>query len=246
MGHAELLSFADDFSLAKAAALQWLNQLEHEFQPSSPYCVALSGGRIARRLFQSIASQANERSPVRNLHYFWSDERCVPPSDPESNFALAYELLLAPLTIPQVQIHRLRGEDPPEAAASAGVAELRALASSAPGEQPILNLIFLGMGEDGHVASLFPGERDHVVNSPLVYRPVLANKPPPHRITLGYKAIAAARQVWVLASGPGKEMALQKSLSGEADTPLGRVVRLRKHTRIFTDVQVTPSENFRG
>ena len=72
--------------------------------------------------------------------------------------------------------------------------------------------------------------------SRVIYRPVIAAKPPPHRITLGYPAIAAALQVWVLASGPGKENALRESLSPLGHTPLARVLRSRAHTRIFTDI----------
>ena len=92
------------------------------------------------------------------------------------------------------------------------------------------------MGEDGHVASLFPGEPEEVMRSQAVYRPVIATKPPPHRITMGYSTIAAARQVWVLASGAGKEKALREALGPGGKTPLVRVLKLRSHTKIFTDV----------
>ena len=102
--------------------------------------------------------------------------------------------------------------------------------------QPVLNLIFLGMGEDGHVASLFPGASDEVVRSKSVYVPVVAPKPPPRRITLNLATIAAARQVWVLASGAGKEQALRESLAADGKTPLSRLIRLRQETIIFTDI----------
>jgi len=120
---------------------------------------------------------------------------------------------LAPLNIPGSQIHRVRGEDPPEAAAAKAEAELRQIAPLASNGQPVLDLIFLGMGEDGHVASLFPGEPEELMASNAVYRPVVAAKPPPHRITMGYPTIAAAGQVRVLAAGAGKEKALRDSLS---------------------------------
>ena len=99
----------------------------------------------------------------------------------------------------------------------------------------MLDLVFLGLGEDGHVASLFPEETEADRASHAIYRPVIATKPPPRRITLGYPAIAAAREVWVLASGAGKEDALRKSLAGR-ETSLERVIGLRAHTRIFTDI----------
>jgi 6-phosphogluconolactonase len=101
----------------------------------------------------------------------------------------------------------------------------------------LFDLIFLGMGEDGHVASLFPGEPETVMNLAQVYRPVVAAKPPPNRITLGYGVIAAAQQVWVLASGKGKEAALRDSLTQGNATPLGRVIRMRTHTKVFSDIR---------
>jgi 6-phosphogluconolactonase len=93
------------------------------------------------------------------------------------------------------------------------------------------------MGEDGHVASLFPGESETAMSDPALFRDVTAVKPPPLRITMGYGLIAQARQVWVLASGAGKQAALRESLSA-ASTPLGRVIRQRADTRIYSDLAV--------
>jgi 6-phosphogluconolactonase len=102
--------------------------------------------------------------------------------------------------------------------------------------QPILDLIFLGMGKDGHVASLFPGEPDVSISDKAIYRAVKKSpKPPQNRITLGYAAIAVARQVWVLVSGTGKETALREALCSKGRTPLARVTRFRTRTKIFSD-----------
>jgi 6-phosphogluconolactonase len=243
----DLISFPDDQKLAQAAANQWLNELEAASPSSaSPYCVALSGGRIARGFFIAVAEQAKARKlQLTPVHFFWSDERCVPPADPESNFALAHEFLLTPLNIPEQQIHRIHGEEAPETAAVGAQAELLATAPLNSEGQPVLDLVFLGMGEDGHVASLFPGEPEEVMSSTAVYRPVIAAKPPPHRITMGYPAIAAARQAWVLASGAGKEKAVHEALGPGGKTPLVRVIKLRSHTKIFTDVRVAiPAPGF--
>jgi len=102
--------------------------------------------------------------------------------------------------------------------------------------QPVLDLVILGMGEDGHVASLFPGETEEVIKSEAVYRAVTAVKPPPRRITLGYAAIVAAREVWVIAAGAGKEGALKESFSPRGKTPLARVLGQRAQTRVLTDI----------
>ena len=283
MKNVELISFATADELARAVASAWLDEIEAANRAGKMHCVALSGGRIARKFFASVVEQATARkigdggtpSLPTNVHFFWADERCVPPDDPESNFYLAKELLFEPLKIGDAQIHRIRGELPPDKAAELATAEIRRVTLSSPsppqkeeragvrrlivsnsnpltpplsplgrGEgvdfQPILDLIFLGMGEDGHVASLFPGESDVLILDKVIYRAVKNSpKTPPNRVTLGYTTITAAKQVWVLVSGAGKEAALRESFSSEGRTPLARVAQFRTRTRIFCDFQLT-------
>jgi len=237
MSNFELALFPDARSLAEAAAGAWLKELGKGVHGDAPYCVALSGGRIARDFFAATARLAqNQPGLFHRAHFFWGDERCVPPTDKESNYALARDILLTPLAIPGNQIHRVRGEDPPESAATQAADDLLRVALDRMQDQPVLDLVFLGMGEDGHVASLFPGEPEAIRASRAVFRAVTAVKPPPRRITLGYAAIAAARQVWALASGAGKEKALRDSLEADGQTPLARVLRSRERTRIFSDI----------
>lgn len=233
------LSFhRSDVELANIAAHEWLQQLANRPADSGNYCVALSGGRIAKTFASAVANLAKARKlEFRAVHFFWGDERCVPPTDPESNFAIAQQLIFSPLSIPEGQIHRIRGEDEPAKAAADAEAELRRFATGSVENQPVFDLIFLGMGEDGHTASLFPKETAKVAANKAVYRPVTGPKPPPRRVTLGYPAIAAARAVWVLVSGAGKEKAFAESLKPTSKTPLGRVLKLRSHTRIFSDIQ---------
>ncbi len=244
MNHFELISFATADELARTVAGKWLDEIEAANRAGKLHCVALSGGRIAQKFFVAVVELAKTRkigdgstpSLLANVQFFWADERCVPPDDTESNFRLANELLFAPLKISESQIHRIRGELPPETAAAQAAAELRRFASSNANGQPVLDLIFLGMGEDGHVASLFPDEMEIAGSDKAVYRAVNNSpKPPPNRVTFGYAAIAAARQVWVLISGAGKEVALRESLYGGGCTPLGRVTKFRTQTTIFSD-----------
>ena len=174
------------------------------------------------------------------VHFFWADERSVPPEDPESNYRIANELLFDPLAVSPGQIHRIRGEAPPETAALLASGELVRMVPRGPDGFPVLDLAFLGMGEDVHVASLFPGESLELLSSKDVYRSISsAPKPPPQRITLGYGPLAAAREVWVLVSGPGKESALRASLASTGATPLAKVIRSRAKTRVFTDLAVS-------
>jgi 6-phosphogluconolactonase len=231
----ELIYFDSSEALARAAAARWLAELS----PARRQTVALSGGRIAKTFFAAIVRLAKTKSqPFANLHFFWADERCVPPDQADSNFALARAHLLEPLGIPAEPTHRVLGELEPSAAAAKASAELGRIAACRSAGQPILDWVFLGMGEDGHVASLFPGMSDSAAEVAPAYLAVTAPKPPPGRITLSYPALAAARQIWVLVSGPGKERALAESRSPTGQTPLARVVRSRGSTLIFSEVRL--------
>lgn len=239
----QLHTLPDDAALARQAASRWLGELRTYCKVASKdqaYCVALSGGRIARNFFSEIATQgAKEREFFEGVHFFWADERCVPPTDPESNYAIAKELLFNPLKISETQVHRLRGEENEALALREAVENISTWASPIKGKgQPIFDMIFLGMGEDGHIASLFPGESDEAMADPAFYRAVTAVKPPPRRFTLGYGAIVRALQVWVLVAGAGKQGALKESVSPSGKTPLARVLKQRRETEIFSDVQI--------
>jgi len=238
MPNHQLFCFPTDDALAGAVADRWLEELAARADDPAPYCVALSGGRIATKFFAAVAGRAPAR-PVSlgHVHFFWADERCVPPSDAESNFGLAKAHLLDPLAISPDKIHRVRGEIAPDWAAAEAEAEICRIAPVNGSGQPVLDLIFLGMGEDGHVASLFPGALEEAIRSKSVYLPVVAaSKPPPQRITLNFAALAAAQRVWVLASGAGKQSALRESLSADGTTPLARVLAARAKTMIFANI----------
>lgn len=238
MANFELNKFGNPQALATTVAQEWLRALQASGSVSGAYSVALAGGRIAGTFFDAVSKLAqNQREALETVHFFWGDERCVPPDSAESNFALARDQLLTPLSIPDSRIHRVHGERPPELAATEAERALRGFAAASHDGQPVLDLIFLGMGEDGHVASLFPGEPLETMTDKRVYRPVIGPKPPPKRITLGYAAIAAAREVWVLVSGHGKQEAFHDSLSETGTTPLARVLKLRRYTRVFTDLE---------
>ncbi|HTR43834.1 MAG TPA: 6-phosphogluconolactonase [Pseudomonadales bacterium] len=242
MQNVELLQFPNPDALAAAAASAWLDEIESTSRSGRPYCVALSGGRITEKFFLLTAEKGLARkTPFEHVHFFWADERCVPPDDPESNFKLADDLLFQPLGISESQIYRLRGELAPEAAVAQANEEIARVAPSENG-QPILDLVHLGMGEDGHVASLFQNARLETEKSANCNGPFIfvsdSPKPPPHRISLNFKAIAAARRVWALVSGLGKEAALKNTLNAEGKTSLGQVIKLRTNTKIFVDIRV--------
>ena len=225
-------AFADKAALTEHAAAQWLELLAKR-DVGRPFTVALSGGRTPRLLYDSVAQLA-QPSAFDNVHFFWGDERVVPPTDDESNFKLADDGLFRPLQIPLGQVHRVQTERSETEAVQLATDELEQFTDSQADGQPVIDLVFLGMGEDAHVASLYPGDTE-AIESKAVYRAVTGPKPPPRRITLGYPALAAAREVWVLASGEGKAEALRGSLVKGSATPLGRVLQSREHTEILTD-----------
>ena len=237
----ELLSFACADELARAAAGAWLDEIETANRAGKLHCVALSGGRITQKFFAETVAQAKARGvSFEQCHFFWADERCLPPTDPESNFKLANDLLFTKLgNISEKQIHRLRGEDSPSAAAEIAESVVCRIAPQNQNGQPVLDLVLLGMGEDGHVASLFPNAGPEILNCATTFLAVANSpKPPPTRISLSYSAIAAARQIWALVSGAGKAEALRETLQPDGRTPLARVLRLRKATKIFSDLVI--------
>jgi 6-phosphogluconolactonase len=219
--------------LASAAAQQLLEELQNT--PGPAYYAALSGGRIASDFFTALAEQAkSDNSLLTKVHFFWADERCVPPNDPESNFRIARELLFKTAGVRDENIHRIKGELDPPTAARLAAEELCNVVPTRKANCPVLDMIFLGMGEDGHVASLFPPV--HSTASEAIYFPVVASKPPPNRITISYEIIAAAKAVSILVSGAGKERALRDSLADDVKTPLGAVIRNCPKLRILTDL----------
>lgn len=234
----ELVRMADDGALAREVAWRWIRAVASAAREGRPHRVALPGGRITRRFLSEAARLAMEGGvSMDGVDFFWGDERCVPPDDAESNHRLAWETLLGPLGVPAARIHRVLGELDPVSAAALAERDLRRVTGVEGASWPVVDLVFLGMGEDAHVASLFPGTPEATADAPAVYVPVTGPKPPPRRVSLTFGALRAAADVWVLASGAGKEQALRDSLAPGSSTPLGRVLSERSRTTVFTDIR---------
>ncbi len=226
-------TYPDDDALAAAVAAGVRGKLSAARKAGGRLTVALSGGRISLRVFAALAAEPGDWALA--AQFFWADERCVPPDHADSNFLAAQCELLEPLRVPAGQVHRIAGELPPERAAELASAALRRVSGTPDDEMPALDLVLLGMGEDGHVASLFPGHDQTLTDGEAVYLPVWdAPKPPPVRVTLGLGALLAAREVWVVIAGGGKEDALRESLAPAGRTPLALLLQRRSATRILT------------
>lgn len=213
-----------DTALALAAAEEWRLRSSAAVAASGRFAVVLAGGSTPRPLYALLADPgAPHRAalPWARTHVFFGDERTVPPDHVESNYGMARDVLLARVPVPPENVHRIRGEEDPEVAAKGYEDGLRAFF----GPAPRFDLVLLGLGADGHTASLFPGslaleERSRLVAAPFV--PALGV----HRITLTLRALDAASRVVFLVSGASKAPALARILSGEpgaAALPAARV-----------------------
>jgi 6-phosphogluconolactonase len=190
------------------------------------FTIALAGGSTPRPIYQQLAQAAN--LDWTWVTVFWGDERCVPPDHQDSNFRMAQDALLSQVPIPAAQIFRMRGEDEPQAAAAAYTRELMQVFGGDPQSGPPpegFDLILLGMGGDGHTASLFPG-------TPAVEEQqawVVAQHVPAldaWRLTLTYPVLNAARTVIVAVAGADKAARVQEILAtqGQSDAlPAARV-----------------------
>ncbi|MGI6347442.1 MAG: 6-phosphogluconolactonase [Limisphaerales bacterium] len=213
----------------------------HILQPTETLAsIALTGGRTAEGIYTSICEQSLD-IPVRwrNVHFFWGDERCVPMNDPESNYKLAHESLLKPLRIHPANIHRIPTQLPPEEAAIKATEDYEDFLKMANASS--LRMALLSMGEDGHIASLFPDGITNSLNSYLAYSFVTGPKPPPERITLNFSELAIADHALIAISGEEKKKKLEAILSSTIQrTPLGELLHLRSRSQKQTHLYITP------
>jgi 6-phosphogluconolactonase len=200
---------------ADAAAACFIESAIAAVADRGRFSVALSGGSTPRAVFARLAADETARLQVswRQIDWWWSDERAVPPGDPASNFRMAFESLLGHVPIDPARVHRLKGEVEPAQAASEYERELRAAFGVSAGEIPRFDLVLLGLGADGHTASLFPGTPAVTVRERLV----VANDVPAMRavrLTFTLPLINRARRVAFLVSGAEKAPILARVLEG--------------------------------
>lgn len=188
--------------------------------------VILTGGSTLPAVYERLSAEPfRSRVAWGGVRVWWTDERCVPPDDPRSNYGVAREALLDRVPIPCEQIHRMRGEDPnPERAAVLHEATLRREQSLSPGELPRFDFAFLGLGTDAHVASLFPRAATLAMNDRLAaaVRRVEVAIPDPSidRLTLTFPALNASRAAVFLVAGEAKAEAVRAVLEEPRDAAL--------------------------
>jgi 6-phosphogluconolactonase len=209
---------ADLDELTRAAASEFVDQARRAVGERGLFAVALSGGSTPAPLYSLLADDPSFRTevPWGRIHLFWGDERHVPPDHPESNYRMAYQAMLSKVSFPSGNIHRIKAENPnAREVAEEYEKTVRTFFQLRAGSFPRFDFVLLGLGPDGHTASLFPGtEALHEQN-----RLVVANwveKFRTHRITLTLPVLNEAAFVLFLVSGGEKAEILRQVLEGEA------------------------------
>lgn len=186
--------------LAYEGAKLFRDASEQAIAEQGRFSVALSGGSTPRMLFQHLGDSYRKKIAWDRVHLFWSDERCVPRDHEQSNFRLAYDELISNIWIPHENIHRIKGEIRPEEAAGYYEAVMKRHFGE---DMPSFDLIMLGVGPDGHTASLFPGS-EALREKQRLALPVFSNTALHWRVTLTLPVLNYAKQVLFLISGPSK------------------------------------------
>jgi 6-phosphogluconolactonase len=229
-----LTTCADPEAVARRAAEEVIRDLQAIGAERGSAHVALSGGTTPKRTYELLARSAAE---WERAEVWFADERCVGPADEQSNYRMVAESLLEPAGIPPARVHRMEGElGPEEGARRYAQALLDALAPSSGHGPPVLDLIVLGIGEDGHVASLFPDAPALDAGEDSVCLAVHDSpKPPPERITLSLAVLRAARRCLLLATGATKAAAISAMLSEPSREVPASLLRRGRLTVIVDD-----------
>jgi 6-phosphogluconolactonase len=235
---ADIRVFDDANALAHNAA-EWLCALASAGRRE--FTVCLSGGSTPRRLYQLLAQPPiAPRFPWDRVHWFWGDERFVPHDHPDSNYRMAYEALFSHVPVPGARVHAIPTEGlSPGQAADEYEATLQRFygAGKIAGGRPLFDVTLLGIGEDGHTASLFPGAP--ALEEARRWVVAVNGARPEPRITLTYPALNSSRDLAFLASGTAKSAIVRRARTGDRSLPAARVVPAgRLHW--FTDRAASP------
>jgi 6-phosphogluconolactonase len=236
----ELKRFAETGVLARAAAELVVNAAKEATAARGAFHFALSGGSTPKALYALLAQEPfRSRIDWSKVQIWFGDERCVPPDHADSNYRMARESMLATLALPESQVHRIRGEADPDAEAERFADEMKRSIPLANGV-PVFDLALLGMGTDGHTASLFPGTgavlvRDRVA---LAVMPGAYVKPQVRRVSVSAPVLQETRSLLLLIAGADKTDVLVEVYSGAIDLdkrPLQLVRQAKGDVRWFVD-----------
>jgi 6-phosphogluconolactonase len=178
--------------------------------------LVLSGGSTPKYLFRYLSNYYHDKIQWNKINFFWSDERCVPPDSDESNYKMAFENLLSKVGIPQQNIFRIRGEDNPVDEAGRYSEVIRKNVKIEKG-MPVLDLVMLGIGEDGHTASIFPDQLQ-LLNDDKIYSDSVQPVTGQRRITITGKVINCARNIVFIVTGKSKSKIAADIVNNKSDS----------------------------
>lgn len=208
--------FATPSDLGENFALELLSLIQQAEKKRTTLSISLSGGKTPKPLFSMLADRFSKTVNWSHVHFFWSDERCVPKEHPDSNYGLAYRFLIEKIEIPDSNIHRIRGEVNPYLESIRYSREILDFTRSKDG-LPVFDLIILGLGEDGHTASIFPGSEGMFTSNKIcdvAIHPGTSQK----RITLTGRVINNADLITFMVTGKSKAIIVEEILSGTPDS----------------------------
>jgi 6-phosphogluconolactonase len=232
-----LTTCADAEAVAERAAADIARELKRAREQQGVAHLALSGGSTPRRTYELLGSAPPQ---LAGAEIWFADERCVGPEHQQSNYRLVAETLLGPAGIAPELVHRMQGELGPEEGARRYAQALREGLESGAQELPVLDLIVLGIGPDGHVASLFPGSPALDAGDDVLCLGVRDSpKPPPERITLSLAVLRAARRCLLLATGASKADAIDATL-GEPSRHVPASLLRRERLTVIVDDAAAP------
>lgn len=218
----EIRILADPSEVARTGAAEVVAAAQKAVSDHGYFALTLSGGSTPKVLYALLADDPSfrDKMPWSKTHFFWGDERHVPPDHPDSNYRMTQQAMLSKVTIPPENVHRIHGENPDAASAADEYGtELRRFFGLNPGAFPRLDLVLLGMGPDGHTASLFPGtpalkETKRFVTANRV------DKFNTDRITMTYPTLNNAGRIVFLVNGADKAQPLHEVLQGKSQPDL--------------------------
>lgn len=211
----EVRVFRTSQELAEDFALDFINHINEAQKKGVALTIALSGGNTPKLFFSVLAEKYSESVDWSLVHFFWGDERCVAPDNPESNFRMIREILLLKIAMPQENIHRIRGEEDPEKEALRYSDEIKAFTRSE-NHLPSFDIMILGMGDDGHTASIFPGNLDSFSSQKICdvsVHPVTGQK----RITVTGKVINNSGKIIFIVTGDNKARIIEDIFKEKAE-----------------------------
>ncbi len=235
-----LTSCPDVESVATRAAAHVRRVVEQARAERGVAHVALSGGGTPELTYRLLGQ---DPPALAETELWFADERCVAPDDPESNYRLAHETMIGPAGIEAAMVHRMRGELGPAAGAEQYERELRERLGAGPDGMVTLDLVLLGIGPDGHVASLFPRSAALTEERALCLGVEDSPKPPPQRISLSLPVLRAARGCLLVATGASKSDALAAMLGEPSASVPASLLRRERLTVISDDAAAPPAPN---